>query len=156
MGEKSATNKRYERPQARRGITHRLPTQRSQITNEQAIFFSRLINELGQAWRSPPGEFRNLPEYERLIEGAYACGFVCRDISSREADYHPFVQEPRRLETATFGEIRRFIHFLMRGERWNDNGEDIGGGLIHETLRCGALHIIAERLSHESEWRSDC
>lgn len=145
--------RKSESVKTKKPITYYPPSQRSQITDEQARFFARLIHDLEHAWRQPHGAFRDLPEYERLNAGAYVCGLVCRDITPNGEYYEPFIRDPGRLEFATFSQIRRFVHFMMRGERHADGGDDFGGGLIYEALRCGALDIIANRLNRETDWR---
>jgi hypothetical protein len=80
---------------------------------------------------------------------------VCRDISPRGEYFEPFVQNPRQLETATFAQIRRFVHFMIRAERHGDGGGDFGGGMVYKALRSGALGVIARRLNEELDWRCD-
>lgn len=112
-----------------------------------ARFIARLIRELAAAWRRSPGRaFRDLPEYGRLIEGAYAMKFVAADIAPTPEYFLPYLTAPARLRTADLQTARRFVHYMMRAERHADAGSEHGGGCIFDALRAGALEIAAERL----------
>ncbi len=139
-------------------ISNTPPTVRRPIYVEQATLFALLIRELAGAWRTQRTQsFRDLPEYGRLIHGAYACGFVCRDIDGAALAERmtAMTGEPDCLRHADFSTIRRYIHTMMRAERHADAGTDFGGGFIFEAIRSGALDIVAERLEKDFGWRSE-
>lgn len=133
--------------QASGRINFEMPSVREDITFEQAQFFISLIRDLEAAWHAnPEGCLNKLPEYGRFLSGAYACGFVCRDIRPDEVadEYWAFMREPDRLRSASFDILRRMVHFMLRAERWNDEGES--GGCIEQALHNGALAVIADGL----------
>jgi hypothetical protein len=135
-------------------VTTAPPSINSQVSDDQVRLFASLCDDLVQAWgQRSHTVFRDLPEYDRLIIGAYACGFVCRDIPPRADDFEPYVQAPHRLAEADFTIIRRFVHFMMRCERHTDCGDDLGGGAIYEAIQSGCLPIISRRLTSTPEWR---
>lgn len=117
------------------------------VSPDQVRFFASLIRELAAGWQRYPGPpFRDLPEYTRLIEGAYACGFVDPRTSPRPDNLPRYTAETEGLRTVSFGVLRSFIYAIFRSERWGDAGEERGGGAIYPALRSGALEIVAERL----------
>src|SRR5579871_3613174 len=135
-------------------ITTAPPSIHSQVSDDQVKLFARLCDDLVLAWeRQTNNVFRDLAEYDRLIIGAYACGFVCMDISPEAENFDPFVRAPHRLEEADFNAIRRFVHFMMRCERHTDCGDDLGGGAIYDAMQSGCLSIISRRLVSTREWR---
>jgi hypothetical protein len=122
------------------------------VTPATARFLGRLIRELAAAFRKRRGRpFRDLPEYGRLIEGAYAMKFVAADIAPRPEYFLPYLSTPERLMTADLRTARRFVHYMMRAERHADAGSELGGGCIFDALRSGALEIVAERLDRWAE-----
>jgi hypothetical protein len=142
----------------RKPITYAWPAAGEPIRAEQAEFFASLIDELIAAWRSARGvSLRDLAEYGRLIGGAHACGFVCRDIDGPafEERMIALTGDPGAVRRADFVTIRRYVHTLVRSERFSDGGGPFGGGSIHAPLASGTLAVIAERLENELEWRGD-
>ena len=137
-------------------ISSTAPSIKRPIYAEQANLFARLLLELISAWeRDDDREFCDLPEYGRVIQGAYACGFVCRDVKAPEfmEQMGWLTQNPAELRAADFTTIRQYVHTIMRMERLHDSGDELGGGFIYDALRRGALAIVADRLRHESAWR---
>ena len=89
------------------------------------------------------GEFFKLESYRIFIEGAYACGFVCRDLNPD----NPLETERERAAAAaidgwTFPQIRQYVHYLLRHERWADGYSSP----IMDSLVEGHLQRVAERL----------
>lgn len=55
-------------------------------------------------------------EYGNFTAGAYACGFVCRDLQA-EFPFDLAKKRPDLLLVADVGKLRHYIHTLMRNER---------------------------------------
>lgn len=145
-----------DRGTARKPITHTWPGVADQITSFQSGFLALLIRELIAAWRSASGTaFRDLPEYDRFLHGAYACGFVCRDIDGPgfERRMVALTRDVDDLRRADFGTLRKYVHTVTRSERFGDAGCPFGGGAIYPAVEGGALAVVADRLEDESEWR---
>jgi hypothetical protein len=87
-------------------------------------------------------EFFKLEAYRLFIEGAYACGFVCRDLKPD----NPLETERDRPEQAigrwSFIVLRQYVHYLVRHERWADG---FSSPLL-ESLAAGHLQQVADRL----------
>lgn len=116
---------------------------RRPVTGEQVQLFALLLRDF---LREASGTaLRDLPSYDRLILAAYACGFVCTDMSGARA-MMGVERDPAVLLAMPFRQVRLYVHALMRAERWNDYGADFGGGHIQEALASGALRLLAERL----------
>ena len=92
--------------------------------------------------------FSSQPEYERLIEGAYACGFVCGDIDPDLSGeiYEKHLSNIDKISKTDLASIKYIVHFIMRAERHSDAGSDIGGGVIFEAIEAGLLKAIVKRL----------
>lgn len=134
-------------------ISQELPSSRDPINREQAVFMAILIQELVDEERietdlnSGPLEledFFNLPAYLRFISGAYACGFVCSDLTPDSFD----ISRPdivRVLQEAPFEKIRAFTHVLLRSERWADGM----WSPVRNILATGALAAVGSRLNSD-------
>lgn len=86
--------------------------------------------------------FTELPEYEMFTLGAYACGFVCADLSP-DADVNAVMSRPRdALREMSLPRIRHFIHTLMRAERAGYGF----GSVIFTALRSGVFEALCARL----------
>lgn len=119
---------------------------RQLLTRDQIEMLALLLEDLCTA-RHAGERFRDWPEVVRLMTGAYACGFVCKDMTHvRPHHLDNLLRDPPALSRATLKELRRFVHMLMRAERWSDGGDDLGGGFIHQAWADGALRIVAVRL----------
>jgi hypothetical protein len=118
------------------------------VTREQSTLFRMLISDFIQEASAVNGTgLSNLPSYDRLVHGAYATGFVFVANHALAAAVYGRVREyPDALLKAPFSEVRLFVHYLMRDERWSDNGHPDGGGPIREALAEGHLHRLVERL----------
>jgi hypothetical protein len=143
----------------KRALTTRISRQpaskRSLVTEHQARHLVQLIRLLERDalrhFRVPAssrlpkdrcGEFFKLESYRIFIEGAYACGFVCRDLNPD----NPLESERERAVAAIdgwrFPEIRQYVHYLLRHERWADGYSSP----IMDSLVEGHLQRVAERL----------
>ncbi|MBB5694591.1 hypothetical protein [Muricoccus pecuniae] len=126
------------------------PSSRQKINAFQASFFIRLIDELAaEESAAGRGPFRDLGAYSRFLEGAYACGFVCRDFLPEAFHWEVFLTNPDAVLSAPFKHVRQFVHYMLRAERHADAGFENGGGMVFEALRSGALSKISRRLSVE-------
>ena len=136
-------------------ISRRPPSKRSAVSEHQARHLVQLIRLLERdalshfrvpaASRLPKdrsGEFFKLESYRIFIEGAYACGFVCRDLNPD----NPLESERERAAAAIdgwrFPEIRQYVHYLLRHERWADGYSSP----IMDSLVEGHLQRVADRL----------
>jgi len=140
-------------------ISRRPPSKRSAVSEHQARHLVQLIRLLERdalshfrvpaAARLPRercGEFFKLETYRIFIEGAYACGFVCRDLNPD----NPLETERARAAEAiagwTFTELRQYVHYLVRHERWADGYSSP----IMDSLVDGHLQRVAERLETDA------
>lgn len=131
------------------------PGRRSAVTQHQARHLVQLVRLLERAaldhFRVPVAsrlprdrhaEFFKLDAYRIFIEGAYACGFVCRDLKPD----NPLEAERDRAAEAiagwSFPVLRQYVHYLVRHERWADGF----ASPILESLAAGHLQQVADRL----------
>lgn len=150
------------KPSAARGgsasagrISRRPPSRRSVVTQHQARHLVQLVRLLEREalshFRVPVAaklpkdrfaEFFKLDAYRIFIEGAYACGFVCRDLKPD----NPLEGERERaaalIAAWPFPELRQYVHYLVRHERFADGYSSP----ILESLIAGHLQQLADRL----------
>jgi hypothetical protein len=92
--------------------------------------------------RDRHAEFFKLEAYRIFIEGAYACGFVCRDLKPD----NPLESDRERPVAAiagwSFAQLRQYVHYLVRHERWADGFSSP----ILDALAAGHLQQVADRL----------
>lgn len=138
----------------RHPIVSKAPTKRSRLTEYQVSLFCRLSDDLIRAFHNDSSKLRYKPEYERFIQGAYACGFVCTDFVPIGSVLEQ-AEKDDWVENAPFISVRRYVHTLIRSERHADMGEDWGGGNIYSAIRNGVLQRIVSRLASEREWRKE-
>ena len=136
-------------------ISRRPPSRRSVVTQHQARHLVQLVRWLERealnhfrvpvASRLPKdrhAEFFKLEAYRIFIEGAYACGFVCRDLKPD----NPLEGERDRAAEViadwSFPELRQYVHYLVRHERWADGYSSP----ILDSLAAGHLQQVADRL----------
>jgi len=136
-------------------ISRRPPSKRSVVTQHQARHLVQLVRWLERealnhfrvpvASRLPKdrhAEFFKLEAYRIFIEGAYACGFVCRDLKPD----NPLEGERDRAAEViagwSFPELRQYVHYLVRHERWADGYSSP----ILDSLVAGHLQQVADRL----------
>lgn len=127
---------------------------RQAVTNEQRQFLGVLVREfIEEAQGTAMDRLSDLPSYERLIRGAYATAFVCRDANLEAAAraMRKVFASPSAFTNMSFRELRLYVHWLMRAERWNDMGQPNGGGHIHAALVAGHLRQLAGRLDSNDE-----
>jgi hypothetical protein len=143
------------RPQSAARISRSPPSRRSAVNQHQARHLVQLIRWLERealahfrvtvAARLPRerfAEFFRLEAYRVFIEGAYACGFVCRDLKPDS----PLEAERNRPAEAIAGwslpQLRQYVHYLVRHERWADGFSSP----ILDALAAGHLQQVADRL----------
>lgn len=131
------------------------PSRRSAVTQHQARHLVQLIRLLERealahfrvpaAARLPKdrqAEFFKLDAYRIFIEGAYACGFVCRDLRPDNPLEAARNRASEVIAGWSFPALRQYVHYLVRHERW-------AGGFsspILESLAAGHLQQVADRL----------
>lgn len=142
-------------PQAARRIRRLAASRRSVVNQHQARHLVQLVRLLERAaldhYRVPVAsrlprdryaEVFKLEAYRLFIEGAYACGFVCRDLKPD----NPLETERDRPEEAiarwSLAELRQYLHYLVRHERWADGFSSP----ILDALVAGHLQRVADRL----------
>ena len=145
------------RPSAAR-ISRSPPGKRSVVTQHQARHLVQLVRLLERealnhfrvpvASRLPKdrfAEFFKLEAYRIFIEGAYACGFVCRDLKPD----NPLEGERERAAEViagwSFPDLRQYVHYLVRHERFADGYSSP----ILESLVAGHLQQVADRLESD-------
>jgi hypothetical protein len=143
---------------AQQRIRRKPASKRSAVTEYQARLLALLIDTLEAAavrrFGAPTAErlpaerheeFSALPEYRLFVEGAYACGFVCTDLDPGG----PTIDSGERVEETvdrwSFFEVRRYMHTLLRSERWADGYSSP----IFEALIQGVLRAIGHRLAND-------
>jgi hypothetical protein len=123
-------------------------SRRHAVREEQATHMARLIRLLEAAARRArigPDDherFYHLPEYELCVQGAYALGFVCRDIAPDGVHLDLIAIRPELLADLPLSGLRRYLHVLMRAERWNLPY----ASPVLAALEAGALQRVAQRL----------
>jgi hypothetical protein len=139
-------------------ISRRAPSRRSAVNQHQARHFVQLVRLLErdalQHFRVPVharlpqerfAELFKLDAYRILLEGAYACGFVCGDL---KPDNPLEAARERPLEAIdgwAFPQLRQYVHYLVRHERWADGYSSP----IFDALVNGFLQRVADRLEHD-------
>jgi len=152
-------------PKPVRSISRQTPSRRSVVNQHQARHLVQLVRLLEREallhYRVPVAsrlprdrfaEFFTLEAYRVFIEGAYACGFVCRDLKPD----NPLEAERDRPTEAiagwSFAELRQYVHYLVRHERWADGFSSP----ILDSLVSGHLQQVADRLAtDESLYRGE-
>lgn len=139
-------------------IRRKPASKRSAVNESQARFFAKLINMLEGAMLAHfdladveridinrHDEIWNIPEYRLFLDGAYACGFVCTD-GKLEGDLDQVNTHPTEVINAwSFPELRQYVHFLLRSEKWADG---YSSPILH-AIRSGALQKVADRLESD-------
>lgn len=91
-----------------------------------------------------------MPSYIRFIQGAYACGFVCGDLSSSDTgnmdDYDKALCSPRMIEKWSLQKVRRLVTVMIRAERWNFQVVDEEVGTVRRALDSGLVDQASLRL----------
>jgi hypothetical protein len=91
--------------------------------------------------------FIDLPEYRLFTSGAYACGFVCSDLSPTidleviKSRYSQILGE------MNLPQLRNYLHTIMRSERAGYGS----GSVLYESIRAGALEFLCERLERDTD-----
>ncbi len=139
-------------------ISRSPPGRRSVVTQHQARHLVQLVRLLEREalnqFRVPVAsklpkdrfaEFFKLEAYRIFIEGAYACGFVCRDLKPD----NPLEGKRERAAAViagwSFPELRQYVHYLVRHERFADGYSSP----ILESLIAGHLQQVADRLESD-------
>lgn len=143
------------RAQSAARILRSPPGRRSVVTQHQARHLVQLIRLLEREalahFRVPVparlpkdrfAEIFRLEAYRVFIEGAYACGFVCRDLKPD----NPLEGARDRAATLIAGwslpQLRQYVHYLVRHERFAEGY----ASPIFEALIAGHLQQVADRL----------
>ncbi|MGQ3488797.1 hypothetical protein [Roseovarius pacificus] len=129
------------------------------LTLEQVHFVARRLSELISRQKESSVSDGVKPtswqEWRIFIEAAYACGFVCRDAGEHMDDdtrtpirelIETLKRHPNPVEDMSLREIRQIIHFVMRDERWGDQGQDTGGGGVWGLISSPLGNAIVRRL----------
>lgn len=90
---------------------------------------------------------RQLPEYLAFVTRAEELGFVCRDMALGRVDLAGIAARPQLLADVSLHELRRYVHVLVRAERWSDGLYS----LVPDALQGGALGLVAERLESDTQ-----
>jgi hypothetical protein len=90
-------------------------------------------------------------KYGTFIQDAYRLGFVCHDINGPAFEHRmvALTRDCESLRRAGLSTIRKYVHTLMRSERFGDVGSPDGGGAIRPAVESGALAAVADRLADE-------
>ena len=136
-------------------ISRSPPGRRSVVTQHQARHLVQLVRLLERdalghfrvavASRLPTdrhAEFFKLEAYRIFIEGAYACGFVCRDLKPDNPLEGAGDAAADFIAHWSFPQLRQYVHYLVRHERWADGYSSP----ILESLAAGHLQQVADRL----------
>ena len=139
-------------------ITSRLPSKRTPIRDSQARYLAERIRSLEHAFRrhfdkpynadaGDSARFWALPEYDLFHDAAYACGFVCADLtpnySLESANIRPF----ELIGQESLNGLRHYLHTLLRAER--SNRMDGYFSPICAAIESGALSVVAQRLESD-------
>ncbi len=143
------------RGRSARRILRSPPSRRSVVTQHQVRHLVQLVRLLEReslahfrvpvAARLPrdrPGEFFKLEAYRIFIEGAYACGFVCRDLPPDNPLEGARERAAAVIAGWSFPELRQYVHYLVRHERFAEGYSSP----ILEALAAGHLQQVADRL----------
>ena len=132
-------------------IETRSASKRTPVLSEQIQLFAMLASELIDGYGRYPSMtldgFFEMPEYRRFTLGAYACGFVCRDLAHLNgAPFDLMNSRPHGpLLSCPFNVLRRWVHTMLRSERWNEGLSSP----IRDAIASGALAIVVERLIND-------
>lgn len=131
---------------------------RSAVTQHQARHLVQLIRWLERealghfrvpvAARLPRerfAEFFRLEAYRVFIEGAYACGFVCRDLKPDNPLEAERDRQAQAIAGWTFPQLRQYVHYLVKHERWADGYSSP----LLDALAAGHVQQIADRLESD-------
>ena len=133
---------------ARAKITYAAPKWRDPITDPQVILFCRLVDDLVKAWNSGSAPSPSLPEHERLLLGANACGFVCCDLTADAS-----VLASAETQSWVAKDLRLYVHSLIRAERRFQKNPNTKASPLQTALTTGALVRVCGRLRREQAWR---
>lgn len=138
-----------------RTIARQAPSRRSKVNQHQARHLVQLIRWLEREalshYRVPVAsrlprdrfaEFFKLEAYRNFIEGAYACGFVCRDLRPDNPLEGERDLPAEAIGRWSFAELRQYVHYLVRHERWADGYSSP----LLDSLTAGNLQRLADRL----------
>lgn len=143
------------KPRSATRIVRNPPSRRSAITQHQSRHLVQLVRLLERealarfrvpvAARLPRerlADFFKLEAYRVFIEGAYACGFVCRDLRPDNPLEGARDRAASLIAGWTLPELRQYVHYLVRHERFADGYSSP----ILESLIAGHLQQLANRL----------
>lgn len=130
------------------------------LTTGQVDFVAKRLRDLIDRYKasstSRDTKPRDWPEWGLFIDAAYCCGFVCRDAGEfLDAEGRLPVRglidrlqkDPSRVEDLSLRELRQILHFIMRDERWSDQGQDTSGGPLWSLISSRLGDAIARRMT---------
>lgn len=129
------------------------------LYSEQIEFVGRCLRDLIKRLKSDACSYysrpNGWPEFRMFIQASYSCGFVCGDAD----EYMEFgvrmhihrvidqlTRDTEKVEALSLRQIRQIMHFIMRSERWGDQGADTGGGAVWALITSPLGDAIARRL----------
>lgn len=147
-----------------RFIQNQSPSKRRPITEDQVTLLVSLmgaytedlcqhfgLRRIAELNLDNHEQARTLRSYGQLIMGAYASGFVCKDLDANfdlcAADRNP----EAILGDCTLSALRHYIHTLFRCERVSGSH----GSPILASLQSGAFGLVATRLKNDRRLRPD-
>ena len=148
-----------QQPAASAAKISRRPTgRRTPVNVHQARHLAQLVRLLERAvldhFRVPVAaqlpadryaESFKLEAYRVFVEGAYACGFVCRDLKPDSPLEGACDRASEAIAAWTFPVLRRYVHYLVRHERWAEGYSSP----IFDALIAGHLQQVADRLERD-------
>ncbi len=138
----------------RKSIKDDLWRKRTPIMRSQVELFCDLIDDLCESYAGArAGALSDQRAYHRFVSGAYALGFVCTDLAHNGRALERAIADEGWIESRSFLELRRYVHTLLRAERWSHDGVEDGLGHIEKALRFGVLQRVAAKLRAEAGWR---
>lgn len=141
-------------------------SKRTPVYEVQALHLAKAIRKLEEACSRqfrPTTElsleefnrFRNMPEYENLIEATFACGFVCTDYARFFPIEKAHLKPNEVIPMLPFSKLRHYVHTLQRAEKWNSDYSTA----LWNSVMCGALPLVARRLESDRslyETKDEC
>ncbi|HSD37757.1 MAG TPA: hypothetical protein VLC92_09620 [Rhodocyclaceae bacterium] len=108
-------------------------------TAGMARLVAALLASHGRQPRQTPESVKSLDGYAELVDGAAGCGFTGPgiDLDERFAE-----RSAEWLQTAEMGGLQRWVHSILRAERWNSEWPTA----ILDALQDGRLQALADRL----------
>jgi len=146
-------------PRSSTRIARSPPSRRSVVNQHQVRHLVQLVRLLERSalahFRVPVAarlprerfaEFFRLEAYSIFIEGAYACGFVCRDLRPDNPLEGARDRAADLIAAWTLPQLRQYVHYLVRHERFAEGYSSP----ILDSLIAGHLQQLADRLETDA------